>query len=70
MKKALPEIRESAFELEQLLRTEKRFRGRERLHMLYLEFLGCRQISGVLRLNNPVMIRVYGLPYGELAGNL
>jgi transposase len=36
MKKALPEIRESIFELKQLLRTEKRSRRRERLRMLYL----------------------------------
>ena len=36
MKKALPEIRESVFELKQLLRTEKKSRRRERLHMLYL----------------------------------
>lgn len=36
MKKALPEIRESIFELRQLLRTEKKTRGEERLRMLYL----------------------------------
>jgi transposase len=36
MKKALPEIRESIFELGQLLRTEKRTRGEERIRMLYL----------------------------------
>jgi transposase len=36
MKKALPEIRESVFELKQLLRTEKKPRRRERLQMLYL----------------------------------
>jgi len=36
MKKALPEIRESIFELKQLLRTEKKTRGEERLRMLYL----------------------------------
>jgi len=36
MKKALPEIRESVFKLKQLLRTEKKTRGEERLRMLYL----------------------------------
>jgi len=36
MKKALPEIRESIFELKQLLRAEKKPRRRERLQMLYL----------------------------------
>ena len=36
MKKALPEIRESIFELKQLLRTEKIARRKERLQMLYL----------------------------------
>ena len=36
MKKALPEIRESVYELNQLLRTEKKTRRRERLQMLYL----------------------------------
>jgi len=35
MKKALPEIRESVFELMQLLRTEKETRREERLRMLY-----------------------------------
>jgi transposase len=35
MKKALPKIRESVFELKQLLRTEKKSRRRERLQMLY-----------------------------------
>lgn len=35
MKKALPEIRESEYELEQLLKTEKKLRRRERLQMLY-----------------------------------
>ena len=36
MKKALPEIRESEYELKQLLKTEKKPRRRERLQMLYL----------------------------------
>ena len=35
MKKALPEILESEYELEQLLKTEKKLRRRERLQMLY-----------------------------------
>ena len=35
MKKALPEIRESEFELKRLLRTEKETRREERLRMLY-----------------------------------
>ena len=35
MKKALPKIRESEFELNQLLRTEKETRREERLRMLY-----------------------------------
>lgn len=35
MKKALPEIRESEFELKHLLRTEKEIRREERLRMLY-----------------------------------
>ena len=36
MRKALPEIRESVFELKQLYRTEKKSRRRERLQMLHL----------------------------------
>ena len=36
MRKALPEIRESIFELKHLLRTEKKARRKERLRMLYL----------------------------------
>jgi hypothetical protein len=37
---------------------------------LRLEFLECRQISGVLKLRNPAMTGVYGLPHGELTRNL
>lgn len=36
MKKALPKIRESIFELKQMLKTEKKPRQKERLRMLYL----------------------------------